>query len=246
MPQQAVQAAHAAIEAARTGLIPRDGAHPHIVLCHVPSIPALMHAAGQLNRAGVRFQLSHEPDWDGVPTALATEPLRGEARAPLRRFPLLKERVMSNGPQLTAANPLQQPQQPIKGRWGYYPCTFETWRALKRVRLLWFRTVRRQAAWTRWHRKQPQNRVIRWRLRDSARRPVGWEQLGPRPEPLVPPFMVVEDWRGRFVTHEWVDALYREARRPLPEPRPVWDGQTIARIVELARKLEDWYAGEGG
>jgi hypothetical protein len=90
-PHQAVQAAHAAIEAARAGLIPRDGDHPHVILCHLSSIAALMNAADGLALAGVQFQLFHEPDWDGVPTALATGPLRGEARAPLRRFPLLKE-----------------------------------------------------------------------------------------------------------------------------------------------------------
>lgn len=246
LPQQAVQAAHAAIEAARAGLIPRDNAHPHLVLCHVASVPALMNAAGRLALAGVRFQLFHEPDWDGVPTALATEPLRGEARAPLRRFPLLKESAMSDRPQNTAATAVRAPQQPIRGRWGYYPCTYETWRTLKRLRLLWFVTVRRQAAWTRWYRKQAQNRVVRRRLCDAAGRPVGWERLGPRPEPRVPAFMIQQDWRGRSVAHEWVDALYREAHRPVPEPRPVWDEQTTANILELARKLEDWYAREGG
>ncbi len=96
-PQQAVQAAHAAIEGCRAGLIPgnHDGdvthPHPHLVLCHVGSIPGLLRAAESLRAAGIRFQLFHEPDLGGAPTALATEPLRGEARAPLRRFPLLKE-----------------------------------------------------------------------------------------------------------------------------------------------------------
>jgi hypothetical protein len=116
---------------------------------------------------------------------------------------------------------------------------------LKRLRLLWFLTVRRQAAWTRWHRKQPQNRVIWRRLRDAGGRPVGWERLGPRPEPRVPAFMIQDDWVGRLVAHGWVDSLYREARLPLPEARPVWDEQTIAGIVELARKLEEWFAAEG-
>ena len=90
-----MQAAHAAIEACRARVIPlsdSDGVpHPHLVLCHVGSIPALLRAAESLRRGGIRFQLFHEPDLGGAPTALATEPLRGEARAPLRRFPLLKE-----------------------------------------------------------------------------------------------------------------------------------------------------------
>jgi hypothetical protein len=86
-----VQAAHAAVEAARAGLIPPGGPHPHLVLCHVGSIHGLLRAADRLEHAGVRFQIFHEPDRDGAPTALATAPLRGEARAPCRRFPLLKE-----------------------------------------------------------------------------------------------------------------------------------------------------------
>ena len=91
-----MQAAHAALEAARAGLIPREAdqplaPHPHLVLCHVASIDGLLRAVGQLSGAGVRFRIFHEPDLGGAPTALATEPLRGEARAPLRRFPLLRE-----------------------------------------------------------------------------------------------------------------------------------------------------------
>jgi hypothetical protein len=153
---------------------------------------------------------------------------------------------MSEPSQIAASAPVRAPQEPIHGRWGYYPCNYQNWKTLKRLRFLRFVTMRRQAAWARWHRKQPQNRVIWRRLRDAARRPIGWEQLSPWPEPRVPAFMIREDRRGRSVADDWVDALYREARRPLPEPRPVWDEQTLARIVELARKLEDWYAAEGG
>jgi hypothetical protein len=92
-PQQAVQAVHAALEAGRAGLIGSGGAHPHVVLCHVESIHALLRASDQLNRARILHQLFHEPDLDGAATALATEPVRGKVRAHFRRFQLLRSAV---------------------------------------------------------------------------------------------------------------------------------------------------------
>ena len=89
--QRAVQAIHAALEAARAGLIAADEEHPHVVLCQVDSIGALLRASDQLKRAALRHQLFHEPDLDCAPTALATEPVCGPRRAHFRRFQLYKE-----------------------------------------------------------------------------------------------------------------------------------------------------------
>jgi hypothetical protein len=86
-----VQAIHAALEAGRAGLIPSEGEHPHLVLCHVDSIHALLRASDRLALADIRHQLFREPDLDGAPTALATEPVRGRSRAHFRRFQLFKE-----------------------------------------------------------------------------------------------------------------------------------------------------------
>ena len=140
-----------------------------------------------------------------------------------------------------AIGPTDEAPAAFKGRWGYYPCGYDTWRVLKRLRFLWFRTVRRLAAWERWHRKQPQNRV-RWRRVCSGGRPVGWEQLGPWSEPDLPPFMVEEKWGVRVMGHGWVDDLYRQARHPTPEPREVLDAARVEQIVDLHRRLEAWYA----
>jgi hypothetical protein len=86
-----VQAVHAAIEAARAGLIPPDGQHPHVVVCEVGSIDSLLRAADRLSRSNIRHRLFFDPDLGCAPTALATEPMRGSLRALFRRFPLLKE-----------------------------------------------------------------------------------------------------------------------------------------------------------
>jgi len=86
-----VQAVHAAIEAARAGLIPASGEHPHVVVCAVGSTESLLRAADRLSQFNIRHRLFFEPDLGCAPTALATEPVRGSPRALFRRFPLLKE-----------------------------------------------------------------------------------------------------------------------------------------------------------
>jgi hypothetical protein len=86
--QIAVQAAHAAAEAARR-FLPADHPHPHFVLCRVSSERDLLAAADRLDRRGVRFELFREPDRDGEATALATEPLAPGRRSVLARYPCL-------------------------------------------------------------------------------------------------------------------------------------------------------------
>lgn len=51
--------------------------------------PELLAAADRLDRLGVRTHLFREPDRDGEPTALATEPLGPDRRGPLARYPCL-------------------------------------------------------------------------------------------------------------------------------------------------------------
>lgn len=86
--QIAVQAAHAAIEAARL-FLPPELTHPHLVLCRVATESDLLRAADRLDRAGIRFALFREPDRNNEATALATEPLCAERRDVLARYPCL-------------------------------------------------------------------------------------------------------------------------------------------------------------
>ncbi|MBN9122728.1 MAG: hypothetical protein J0I06_26885 [Planctomycetes bacterium] len=86
--QIAVQAAHAAVEAARS-FLPAEQPHPHFVLCRVASERELLAAADRLERAGIRFSLFCEPDRANEATALATEALRADRRAVLARYPCL-------------------------------------------------------------------------------------------------------------------------------------------------------------
>jgi hypothetical protein len=86
--QIVVQAAHAAIEAARS-FLSSDQPHPHLVLCRVASERTLLAAADRLERAHIRFALFREPDRNNEATALATEPLCAEQRRALARYPCL-------------------------------------------------------------------------------------------------------------------------------------------------------------
>lgn len=86
--QQAVQAAHAAIEASRKGLIPPDTPHPHLIICTTPDINGLIKCAERLD-GKVKFEMFCEPDIDNKPTALCTEPLV-EGRKLFSNYPLLK------------------------------------------------------------------------------------------------------------------------------------------------------------
>jgi hypothetical protein len=90
VPQQAVQAIHAAIEAARR-FLPKEAVHPHLVLCGVPDEPTLVREAERLEAFGIPIAKFHEPDRGNELTAIATAPLKGEDRRPMRRYKLLTE-----------------------------------------------------------------------------------------------------------------------------------------------------------
>jgi hypothetical protein len=85
---------------------------------------------------------------------------------------------------------------------------------LKRLNAACEEARRRYAAWRRWKRKLPHNRVVRRCLRDERGRRVGCEVVGPLPEPPLPPL---------FCVRRLVPSFWGEDGRPLPEPRPVED-----------------------
>lgn len=64
--------------------------HPHLVVLSVASEPSLQAAFNRLKDQGVPCCAYMEDDMANAMTAVATAPLRGEARKPLRGFPLLR------------------------------------------------------------------------------------------------------------------------------------------------------------
>lgn len=85
-PQRIVQAAHAAHEAGE-----HFGSHSHMALMGASDERELMKIAKHLDANGIRYRMFYEPDYDTGYTAIATEPLAGEQRKPLRRYSLLRD-----------------------------------------------------------------------------------------------------------------------------------------------------------
>lgn len=88
VPQQCVQAAHAAIEATKRW--PYTGDHPHLVVLGVPSEAKLLQALDRIRAAGIRAVPFIEPDIGHQTTAVATEPVGEDQRHHFRRYQLIK------------------------------------------------------------------------------------------------------------------------------------------------------------
>jgi hypothetical protein len=83
-----VQVGHAVLAAANTFGNP-NVTHPHLIVCAVEGERALTDAFESLKEQGVPCCAYYEPDFQDAITAIATAPLRGDARKPLRPFRLL-------------------------------------------------------------------------------------------------------------------------------------------------------------
>lgn len=86
--QQVVQASHACIEATKAYLN-TELEHPHLVVIGVNDESRLYKAASKLNKAGIRYKVFIEPDRNDEATAIATEPVFGDAREHFRNYTLL-------------------------------------------------------------------------------------------------------------------------------------------------------------
>jgi hypothetical protein len=85
-PQQIVQTAHAVDE---IGKRHKSDGTSYMVLCEAKDEDDLFDISMFLARNNIDHHTFHEPDIDGY-TAIATQPLRGTARKPMRRFQLKK------------------------------------------------------------------------------------------------------------------------------------------------------------
>lgn len=117
---------------------------------------------------------------------------------------------------------------PIRGRWGYFPLPHATYLKLKLLHKAYWQALYDFHRWHRWWRKQPQNRV------------------GPEPT-CCAAFIVPKAWYKK-VCHRGVDGykvypkqlsdhgvqeLYRQARRPSPEPVAAFTPELVASIDAL-------------
>lgn len=82
----------------------------------------------------------------------------------------------------------------VKGRWGFYPCEYEVYRKLKKLNAASYKAERREGEYNRWLRKEPQNRVIRKKIRNEKNQVIGYEAPIPRPEPKRYPNLFADIW----------------------------------------------------
>jgi hypothetical protein len=140
-----------------------------------------------------------------------------------------------------------------QSRWGWHPCDYETYRLLKWLHACCVKARRDFAAWQRWRRKQPHNRVVREWIRDEQGRRIGSRVVGPRPEPPLCPIFCVrahvisqsrQDRIGERVSFSshGIREAYRAARTPLPSEEQVQPlSLTPEAIRRLAAQVEEVY-----
>ena len=88
---QRVQIGHACLEAAWQ--FERPAGLVHLIILAVPDERALQDAADRLRGEGIGVYMFWEPDDSLGNTALATEPLIGDRRQLLRRYPMWRQEV---------------------------------------------------------------------------------------------------------------------------------------------------------
>ncbi len=89
VPQQLVQAGHAALESG-IHLSHTTERVSSLVVCSVSNEEALLKALDRIRFRGVNVVLFREADMNDEATALATEPVSGKARKAFAKYPLWK------------------------------------------------------------------------------------------------------------------------------------------------------------
>jgi hypothetical protein len=114
---------------------------------------------------------------------------------------------------------------------------------LKELNRLWLRSRHQAAAWRRWYRKLPHNRIRRRRIRDETGRTIGYGPPEPVPEPVLSAAFCrkVELPSGRVelvLNDARVESAYRLARHPSPTAEAV---KTLPMSEATIRELFEKY-----
>jgi hypothetical protein len=118
----------------------------------------------------------------------------------------------------------------FKSRWGYHSADYDTYRKLKALHKWYWMSLHMEANHERWYRKQPQNRILRRWIRDEDGRKVGFEIIGPRPEPPIPPF-------NSYLTGE-----YQNVRTPRATEKDVVPLRvSVDRINQTYFAVKAWF-----
>jgi hypothetical protein len=147
----------------------------------------------------------------------------------------------------------------FQSRWGFHPCDYTTYRKLKFLHGVYQRALRMARAWERWKRKDPQNRVMRRRIRNEKGQTIGYEPPVPLAEPsLCPVFSrkVLEnrhvDKKGNFFRDGFPDEKvvtddlgivsdYMSARMPVEDSAAIKPLRVSAEAIEtLCEQAQAW------
>lgn len=93
--QQAVQAAHAVLEAGVAFYDPQTQEHPHLIILSVKNERALIKASLKLSHCGYNFKEFREPDIGNELTAIACEPVSGDKRLFFQKYPLMGKTIVA-------------------------------------------------------------------------------------------------------------------------------------------------------
>jgi hypothetical protein len=108
-----------------------------------------------------------------------------------------------------------------QGKYGYYPCDWDTYRKLKAINFAYSKALHGKKQWERWERKDPKNRVIRVKLKNSAGQVVGYQAPIPMSEPPICPVFCKKINFDKVVISDSLYDDYRRARYPKPIPEAV-------------------------
>lgn len=111
---------------------------------------------------------------------------------------------------------------------GFHPCNFEDFKKIKLLYKYYWRAKIASAAWNRWSRKLPKNRVVKRKIPGK-----GYEVLGPMTEPFFPKSY-------QKLLERPIIPLFQQARHPQPtknmlKPLVV----PLSQVEELLKSLEE-------
>lgn len=127
----------------------------------------------------------------------------------------------------------------FQSRFGFHPCSKETSKKLRFLNGVHAKALHLEAAWERWNRKAPWNRIQKRYIRDEKGVKIGKEivlDANGKPaewkEPQLCPFFDRED-------AQMILAASRQARMPQPTPEQVqpllFSDEEIDRLYEVAK-----------
>lgn len=149
-------------------------------------------------------------------------------------------------------------QTAVKGKYGWHPCDVATFAKLKAIHRAYWESVYRLAAYHRWERKAPQNRVQKYEGKGADGKRLPLNPHRPINAPAMTPFMYMEsyqsytDGKGNVncknpftltrpsLLAEVMDVVqdYQNARQPKAKPEEVFALRlTTERIDALYAKI---------